>query len=272
MIEELARRVRAHPKVVALTGAGVSAPSGIPTYRDADGAWRHSEPIQHQQFVTDESSRRRYWARSMRGWRHVGRARPNPAHRALAELERLGHVQLLVTQNVDRLHQQAGHREVVDLHGRLDRVVCLECAAVCERAALQAELEALNPDFEAQAHRVRPDGDADIEDTMLNGFRVPACHACGGVLMPDVVFFGGSVPRERVERVNRAIEAADALLVAGSSLMVYSGFRFARLARELGKQLIIINRGRTRADGLASLEVDADCCEALPGLAAALAP
>lgn len=257
--------------MVALTGAGVSAGSGIPTYRDDQGQWLRSEPILHQQFVREPASRQRYWARSMAGWPYVQRARPNAAHRALARLEQAGRLQLLVTQNVDRLHQRAGSRRVVDLHGRLDRVKCLGCRAALGRARYQQELLDLNP----QMHRLvaqagvaaRPDGDAEFDRPGLDDFIVPGCRACGGVLMPDVVFFGGSVPRERVAQISQAIEQADALLVAGSSLMVWSGYRFCKLAHALGKPLIIINRGKTRADPLATLKLEGDCGELLGQLA-----
>jgi len=256
---------------VALTGAGVSAGSGIPTYRDDRGRWQRSDPIQHQEFVADPASRQRYWARSMAGWRYVAAAAPNAAHHALAALEQAGRIDLLVTQNVDRLHQRAGHRRVVDLHGRLDRVACLDCGARLDRARFQHELEALNVDYAAHVLEVRPDGDADVATEHLAGFTVPGCSACGGVLMPEVVFFGGVVPAGRVARAVAAIETADALLVAGSSLMVYSGYRFCRLAVDLGKPLIVVNRGSTRADGIATLKVAGDCGKVLGALVGRLA-
>lgn len=270
-VEALAELLHRHPRLVALTGAGVSAGSGIPTYRDDDGRWQRSDPIQHQEFIADAASRRRYWARSMAGFRFVAEAAPNAAHHALATLERAGRLELLITQNVDRLHQRAGHQNVVDLHGRLDKVLCLECGARLDRSAFQRDLEALNPDFASDVLAVRPDGDAEVVDERLAGFRVPACNDCGGAMMPDVVFFGGTVPAERAARAVSAVEAADALLVAGSSLMVYSGYRFCRLAAELGKSLILINRGSTRADGIATLKVQADCGTVLGKLAARLA-
>jgi NAD-dependent SIR2 family protein deacetylase len=269
-VEALAELLCRHPRLVALTGAGVSAGSGIPTYRDDDGRWQRSDPIQHQDFVSDAASRQRYWARSMAGFRFVAGAQPNAAHHALAALEKAGHVDLLITQNVDRLHQRAGHQSVVDLHGRLDKVLCLECGARLDRSAFQRDLEALNADYANDVLALRPDGDAEVADERLAGFRVPACSACGGVMMPDVVFFGGTVPAARVERAMSALEAADALLVAGSSLMVYSGFRFCRLAVKLGKPLIVINRGSTRADDIATLKVKSDCGAVLEKLAARL--
>ncbi|MDX1379979.1 MAG: NAD-dependent protein deacetylase [Xanthomonadales bacterium] len=270
MLNDVLDLLRRHPKVVALTGAGISAASGIPTYRDDDGRWRGRAPIQHQQFIDDEASRRRYWARSMHGWRHVADARPNAAHHALAALEQAGVVTGLVTQNVDRLHQRAGQRRVVDLHGRLDRVLCLDCGFEKTRAEMQRALESLNPAVNGAEPSLRPDGDAEVEDAWIAGFRVPPCPQCDGVLMPDVVFFGGSVPRVRVEAVVADIAAADALLVAGSSLAVYSGYRFCLMAVELGKPLVIVNRGPTRADGVATLLWREDCTEALPAIHAAM--
>ena len=276
-----------HSRLAVLTGAGISAASGIPTYRDDRGDWQRSDPIQHRDFLEQAEARQRYWARSMAGWPAVMRARPNRAHQALAELESRGQVAALVTQNVDRLHQRAGHREVVDLHGRLDRVRCLDCGELSTREALQDTLKSLNPglkpgslagggvvapiseaaedpgDVTPLVTRARPDGDADVPDSLVSGFKTPGCQACGGTLMPDVVFFGGSVPRERVDASMAAIESSDALLVVGSSLMVYSGFRFARHANRLGKPLYIINRGKTRADDLANAKLEADCEEAL---------
>ncbi len=272
MNDALVTAVRAHPRLVVLTGAGLSAASGIPTYRDDTGKWRSGDPIQHQEFIQRDERRRRYWARSMSGWRHVHRARPNAAHEALDRLERQGHVRLLVTQNVDRLHQRAGSRRVVDLHGRLDRVQCRGCGAMLRRGALQHELVAANPGFTSVTGARRPDGDADVDDRLVDAFRIPDCRDCGGMLMPDVVFFGGTVPRERVERVRRAVDEADALLVAGSSLVVWSGFRFCRQAVEAGKPLYLVNRGATRADGIATLKVRGDCAPVLQGLARSLAP
>jgi NAD-dependent SIR2 family protein deacetylase len=182
-------------------------------------------------------------------------------------LEAAGHVDLLATQNVDRLHQRAGHRQVVDLHGRIDRVKCLDCGETSSRGDLQRELEALNPAWRDEIAEVRPDGDAEVADEVVATMRVPDCGACGGVLMPDVVFFGGTVPRTRVGRISHAIERADALLVVGSSLRVFSGFRFCRQARAIGKPLAIINRGETRADELATLKIAADAGEILDQLA-----
>lgn len=267
MLDSLEHHLNRYPRLVALTGAGISAASGIPTYRDDSGTWRRSDPIQHGDFVEQEAARRRYWARSMAGWSTVAASRPNRAHLALARLESAGHIPLLATQNVDRLHQRAGHRQVIDLHGRLDRVKCLDCGITLSRAHLQRELELSNPSWRDQIAAIRPDGDAEVADAVVADMRVPDCRDCGGTLMPDVVFFGGTVPRDRVGRINDALESADGLLVAGSSLMVFSGFRFCRQASKLGKPIVIINRGQTRADELATLKIEADAGALLDQLA-----
>lgn len=253
----LADWLRAHRRIFVLTGAGCSTGSGIPDYRDASGAWKRSAPVTWQAFLREPATRARYWARSLIGWPRIASAAPNPTHRALATLEARGTLPLLVTQNVDRLHQRAGSRAVVDLHGRIDRVRCLGCGACIDRAVIQDELSARNPGWAAREATTAPDGDADVEDTA--GFRVPECRACGGMLKPDVVFFGESVPRERVDQAQQALRDADAMLVVGSSLMVYSGYRFARMASEAGLPLAILTRGQTRADALATLKLDADC-------------
>ena len=266
-VAEAAALFGRHGRWAVLTGAGLSAASGIPTYRDDLGAWQRRQPIQHQEFIGDEAARRRYWSRSLVGWRYMARSRPNAAHHALARLEAAGRVTAVITQNVDRLHQAAGHRRVIDLHGRLDRVRCLECGAFSTRDALQRRMERDNPGLYGGDADLRPDGDAELPETLAEGFRVPGCETCAGLLMPDVVFFGGQVPKARVERARGAVEQADGLMVVGSSLMVYSGFRFCRQARELGKPLLIVNRGRTRADDLATLKVETDCAPFLVRLA-----
>jgi NAD-dependent SIR2 family protein deacetylase len=251
--------LESYRSVFVLTGAGVSTNSGIPDYRGADGHWKRRAPITYSAFVQDPAMRARYWARSFVGWPVVERARPNRAHDALAALESCGQTTLLVTQNVDGLHARAGQRQVIDLHGRIDRVVCLGCAALLPRASVQAMLEADQPQWRAVVAGVAPDGDADLEDLDLAGFHPPACPQCGGMLKPDVVFFGENVPRARVEACVEALRHSDAMLVVGSSLMVYSGYRFARLAHEAGLPLAILTRGVTRADNLATLKLDADC-------------
>lgn len=248
-----------HRRVFVLTGAGVSTDSGIPDYRDADGAWKRTPPVTWQAFTGDPATYRRYWARSHVGWPGFSASRPNAAHAALAGLERRGALTALVTQNVDGLHQRAGSREVIDLHGRLDRVVCLACGEATPRETLQARMTDANPGWRAQASAAAPDGDADIDAAAVARFAPPWCATCGGPLKPDVVFFGENVPRERYARAVAALEAADAMLAVGTSLMVYSGFRFARIARERGLPLAILNRGRTRADALATLRLDGDC-------------
>ena len=255
----LARFIDAHPRLFVLTGAGCSTGSGIPDYRDLDGGWKRRPPVTLQAFVADAKTRRRYWARSLVGWRRFGRARPNGTHAALARLEADGRVEVLLTQNVDGLHQAAGSENVIDLHGRLDTVRCLACEARTPRDACQRALETLNPDWLALDALDAPDGDADLEGLDFASFRVPDCEACGGMLKPDVVFFGENVPRERVLRAEAHLAAADAMLVVGSSLMVFSGYRFARSAARMGKPIAAVNLGRTRADDLLSLKVEADC-------------
>lgn len=247
---------------VALTGAGISTDSGIPDYRGPDAA--PTNPITFNEFLGYPEARRRYWARSMQGWRSFRSARPNDGHHALA---RLGVP--IITQNVDGLHQAAGSHRVLDLHGRIDKATCLDCGFSLARAGLQEMLTRLNPTavgIEPAGHaELRPDGDADVE--VPDGFEIPSCPRCGGVWKPDVVFFGESVPPDRVDRAFSWLEAADALVVAGSSLTVMSGLRFARRAAADGKPLVIINRGQTRADELATLKVDAGTTEVLSALA-----
>ncbi|WP_428830348.1 Sir2 family NAD-dependent protein deacetylase [Cellulomonas endometrii] len=285
--------VRPHPGTVAdaaallrgsrltvLTGAGLSTDSGIPDYRSPDSPPRN--PMTYQQFVGDEAFRRHYWARNHVGWRYVHRTFPNAGHRALASMEAHGVVVGLITQNVDLLHEQAGSRRVIDLHGRYDRVVCLRCHRVVTRAELADRLEALNPGFAERVGAVgdveiAPDADAVIEQTA--DFRVADCWQpdpdggdgpCGGMLKPDIVYFGETVPAERVAAAYALVDEADALLVAGSSLTVQSGLRFVRHAASNGKPVVILNRGATRGDPLATLTVDAGTSEALTELAALL--
>jgi len=242
-------------EVVVLTGAGVSTDSGIPAYRDEEGRWTQSAPMQFRDFVGSPAARQRYWARSMVGWERMAQARPNAAHSALAEMEQRRMLRLLITQNVDGLHSAAGSANVVDLHGRLDRVICLTCKALSSRSALQARLLGDNPSFVGQSFVARADGDVELSVDYAQ-FRVPPCEACGGVLKPDVVFFGENVPAPRVETAMSALDGARALLVIGSSLMVFSGYRFARAAARLGVPIGIVNRGKTRADELSALRLD----------------
>lgn len=254
--------IDAHARLFVLTGAGCSTDSGIPDYRDADGQWKRTQPVTFQAFIGDPAVRQRYWARSLVGWRRFGQARPNATHRALAALEARDKLDLLLTQNVDGLHQAAGSMRVIDLHGRLDQVRCLACNLYLPREGFQRELERLNPvwsEFEAVD---APDGDADLEAD-FSGFVVPPCPRCGGMLKPDVVFFGEGVPRERVEAGMQALQRADAMLVVGSSLMVYSGYRFARAAAAAGKPIAAVNLGRTRADAMLALKIEQPCAAAL---------
>ena len=236
---------------MVLTGAGISAGTGIPTYRDENGAWLRSAPITHQQFTSDKGYRQRYWGRSQLGWPAVRDANPAAAHRHLVVLESTGAVTHVVTQNVDRLHQRAGSQRVTDLHGRLDRVICLSCGDNSCREHLQGRLEAHNSGLRAPVRDIRPDGDADLPDELVAGITVPDCERCGGTLMPDVVFFGGNVPAPRVEAGRDALQRSRSLLVVGSSLQVYSGFRFCRWAQQSGIPIFLLNPGRTRADGMA---------------------
>ncbi len=262
---QLAEFVDQHPGLLLLTGAGVSTGSGIPGYRDASGAWQHPPPIQYQDFVNKAATRQRYWARSLLGWPRMRAAKPNAAHHAIAALQQLDARSALITQNVDQLHQRAGSTDVVELHGSLGTVSCLSCNQQIDRADYQNTLMSLNPDVQATAKVLAkaPDGDAAIEGVDVQRFVVPACDNCAGIMKPDVVFFGEAVPRSRVERSYAATDEAPALLVIGSSLVVFSGYRFARHAHAAGKPVCLLNKGLNRADGLASLKVDADCATVL---------
>jgi NAD-dependent deacetylase sirtuin 4 len=269
-VEALVRFV-GERRLCVLSGAGISTESGIPDYRGPETRRRARQPMRAREFLATPAARARYWARSFVGWPRIHAARPNPAHRALVGLERLGRLQSLLTQNVDGLHEAAGQRAVTALHGRLSEVVCLDCGALSSRVRLQARLTALNPDHAGgegsadaapQAPPQAPDGDADLDPAA--GFRVADCEACGGVLKPHVVFFGETVPRARVEAGLAAVEAAEALLVVGSSLTVFSGFRFVRRAAELGRPIAILNLGETRGDPLAAIKLDARAGAVLP--------
>jgi NAD-dependent SIR2 family protein deacetylase len=259
----LSEFIERHPRLFVLTGAGCSTASGIPDYRDSDGEWKRGRPVMLQDFLADENRRKYYWARSFVGWKRMSAARPNDAHHSLAHLESAGRLVQLVTQNVDGLHQAAGSRKVIDLHGRVDVVRCLGCGRRVPRAEIQAELTRRNRVFAELAAPAAPDGDVELDGIDFAAFDVPGCETCGGLLKPDVVFFGERVPAERVERALEALEQSDALLVVGSSLMVYSGYRFARAAAEAGKPLAAVNLGRTRADDLLTLKITERCSEAL---------
>ncbi|POR54462.1 NAD-dependent SIR2 family protein deacetylase [Paraburkholderia eburnea] len=263
--------VERHPRLFVLTGAGISTDSGIPGYRDDNGAWKRSPPITLQEFLGSESWRRRYWARSMIGWPTVGLAQPNGAHRALAQLDAAQRVGALVTQNVDGLHQRAGSRDVIELHGSIGHVHCLDCGAQYSRASIQPQLVARNPAIAGAFAEPAADGDAHLDFDGAHAFDIPACAACGGMLKPSVVFFGENVPRERVAAASAALDAADAVLVVGSSLMVYSGYRFCAWAQQRGKPIAAINLGKTRADPLLALKVAAPCAATLEALVARLA-
>ncbi|HEX5511253.1 MAG TPA: NAD-dependent protein deacetylase [Actinomycetales bacterium] len=245
--------------VVVLSGAGLSTESGIPDYRGPTGVRRRSAPMTYQEFVSSEPGRQRYWARSHLGWRLIGQARPNDGHRSVAAWQRLGLLGGVITQNVDRLHQAAGATDVVDLHGTLDLVVCLGCGQRSGRAELEGRLHDANPAFAELADRVRqvnPDGDVDLPDELVRSFRVVDCTACGGLLKPDVVFFGENVPKDRVERCYDMVERARSLVVLGSSLTVMSGLRFVRRAAKLGLPVAIVNEGKTRGDECATVKLD----------------
>jgi NAD-dependent SIR2 family protein deacetylase len=252
-----------HRRLFVLTGAGCSTASGIPDYRDTNGDWKRAQPVMLQRFMTDEHARKRYWARSLVGWRRMHAARPNDAHRALAVLEQAGHIERLVTQNVDGLHQAAGSRAVIDLHGRIDVVRCLTCGDRLPRETVQNELLRRNPAFAHLDALAAPDGDADLDALSFDSFDVPACGSCGGMLKPDVVFFGEGVPKPRVDAAMSALHQSDAMLIVGSSLMVYSGYRFAQAMAARGKPIAAVNIGRTRADDLLALKVTERCGDAL---------
>jgi len=267
-VAELARFISSHRSIAVLTGAGCSTGSGIPAYRDEFGRWRRRQPVFYQDFINDPVTRRRYWARSYFGWSVMQQARPGPTHRVLAALAATGKIAGLITQNVDGLHQRAGHSDLIELHGGLERVLCLDCGLGCSRDGLQQRLKLLNPDWAPEVLGINPDGDADLDERAYPGFRVAGCESCGGTLKPDVVFFGESVPRPRLDAAERLIHAADALLVIGTSLVVWSGYRLARTAAERGTPIVAVNDGRTRADDLLAFKLGGDCGEVLERAAA----
>jgi NAD-dependent SIR2 family protein deacetylase len=268
-VAELAGLV-ARGGVAVLSGAGLSTESGIPDYRGPTGRSRRAEPMTYQKFVGSAQARQRYWARSHVGWRHIGAARPNAGHRAVAALERRGLLAGIVTQNVDGLHQAAGARQVIELHGGLDRVVCLSCRERTPRAELERRLREANPGWDEAGAAINPDGDAVLTDAQIAGFNLVDCTGCGGVLKPDVVFFGENVPRPRVDECFAVVGGARALLVLGSSLAIKSGLRFVTRAAELGIPIAIVNQGPTGGDGDASLTLDAPLGPALTDLTALL--
>ncbi|MFQ6005784.1 MAG: NAD-dependent protein deacetylase [Woeseia sp.] len=270
-IDILVEFLHRHEIIAVLSGAGCSTASGIPDYRDEYGNWKNARPVQYGDFVNNCSVRKHYWARSYAGWSRVSSARPNAAHLALADLERSGHVMSLITQNVDNLHRKAGSRRVVDLHGVLQKIRCLHCSLKGQRSDWQARLEDCNPHWNPGISCYAADGDAALSTSDCMDFKVPDCPRCGGVIKPDVVFFGEPVPSETVTAASRVLEQSDALLVVGSSLMVFSGYRFVRLAEDRRIPVAIINRGRTRADAIADHKLSSDCTDILPRLVDELA-
>jgi NAD-dependent SIR2 family protein deacetylase len=259
--------------VVVLSGAGLSTESGIPDYRGPSGALRRARPMTIGEFRGDPAARQRYWARSYLGWRQIASARPNDGHRAVADLQRRGLIGPIITQNVDGLHQAAGAVEVIELHGGLDRVVCLNCGAYESRVELDRRLRAVNPHFRAPDAAVNPDGDVELADEQLAGFRMVECLVCGtGPLKPDVVFFGENVPKARVAEAFAAVDAARSLLVLGSSLSVLSGLRFVRRAATREIPIVIVNQGPTRGDELATVRLDAPLGRTLRDLVTAQSP
>ena len=254
-VDALASWLERHAPVAVLTGAGMSTESGIPDYRGPTGAARPATPMTVQVFTGSEAAQQRYWSRSHLGWRTIARAEPNAGHRAVAALERLGLLAGTITQNVDGLHQAGGLREVVELHGNLDRVLCLRCGELSSREALDGRLREANPHWQARVTALKPDGDVDLEELGLqaDAFHVVACQVCAGVLKPDVVFFGETVPPERVAACFALVERAAGLLVLGSSLTVMSGYRFVLHAARRGTPVAIVNQGATRGDDRAEL-------------------
>lgn len=269
-LTELADFLKRHPRLLVLTGAGMSTASGIPDYRDQDGMRRGDAPIHGPDFLRHDAVRRRYWARSMAGYPILARAAPNHGHLALARLQAQGRIGALITQNVDGLHTRAGSAGVLELHGNIHQVVCLECHAAFSRAFVQTQLHDANPDLAAVNTTPAPDGDAHVEPDALAAFHIPWCVHCGGMLKPDVVFFGDGVPAERTTGALALMDRADALLVIGTSLIVFSGFRFCRMAQAAGKPIGAVNLGKTRADDMLSFKVEAAAEQVLPALLAYL--
>lgn len=265
-VDELAAWLRGR-RVAVLTGAGVSTESGIPDYRSPEALARARRPIQGPEFVRSAALRRRYWARATAGWDRFRAAEPGPAHHALARLEAAGLVAGLITQNVDRLHQRAGSRNVIELHGALAEVVCLECGGMEDRDSLQRRVRALNPEWLDGATPMAPDGDAVLPDELVERFVVPGCLECGGVLKPNVVFFGHNVARPIVDEAFAVVDAADALLVAGTSLAVFSGYRFLLRAADRGLPIAIVNRGDVRGQERAALKIEGSTGAVLDELA-----
>ena len=248
---------------LVLTGAGISAASGVPTYRDDQGIWQRKPPVTHQEFMTSHKARQRFWLRNMVGWKFISQAQPNSAHNSLVALERAEAVSGIITQNVDGLHQRAGSCDTFDLHGRVDTIVCMNCGAKIARSALQPWMEAHNPSPAAYSASAAPDGDADIDTLDYSSMQVPSCEICGGVLKPDAVFFGDTIPKLRLADCQRKLENAGGLVVIGSSLSTYSGYRFCLWASHANKPIVIINQGVTRGDPLATAKITDNCASVL---------
>jgi len=257
-------------RVLVLSGAGISTESGIPDYRGPDRK-RPAKPMRYQEFISADFGRQRYWSRSMIGWATMGDAKPNQGHKAIAAMEASGNIFGVLTQNVDGLHQAAGSKSVLELHGSLAVVRCLACNTLESRRKLQDRMLNLNPNFVAEAVEIAPDGDAEIKQHSTEAFVVPTCLHCEGMLKPDVVFFGENVPKKRVEAAWAMFDYSEVLLVTGSSLTVFSGYRFVKKARELGKPIVILNQGETRGDDDATLKLEYKLGELLPDLAKRLA-
>ena len=249
-----------------LTGAGCSTKAGLGDYRNRRGEWKRPQPITGQLFREDEHARKRYWARSAVGWPHFSTATPTSAHHAISQFQETGKAPCLITQNVDRLHQQAGHKNVIDLHGVLGEVVCLQCDNLSTRDDVQEKLIQQNPWIDSLNAAYAPDGDADLEHALIETVKIPNCELCGGMLKPNVVFFGENVPKARTDSAFEALKQAQGLLVIGSSLMVYSGFRFCRKAVEQNKPIVLVNQGVTRADDLANFKFEGECGEVMSSI------
>lgn len=263
---DLKRFLDTHNKILVLTGAGLSTHSGIPAYRDKEGQWLRRTPIFYQDFIQCPIARRRYWARSYFGWHHVANAKPNAGHLQLAKFEHEGRIQTLITQNVDGLHERAGNQALIEIHGQLGRVKCLDCGGQHSRHDIQELLESANQHWSADVLGFNPDGDVELDEAAYPDFNVVACPHCQGRLKPDVVFFGESVPLSVSQSVESAINECDGILVVGSSLVVMSGYRIAKQAYIQNKPVVAINEGRTRADGLLAFKIPGDCVEILDSL------
>jgi len=269
-IEQAMTFIQTLESLLVITGAGLSTNSGIPAYRDHKGEWLRRTPIFYQDFIRCPIARRRYWARSYFGWHHVAQSTPNAGHLGLAHLQNLGLVKHLITQNVDGLHERAGSRTAIEVHGQLGRVLCLDCHARFSRYDIQDRLHEMNQHWSAEVLGYNPDGDVDLDEAAYPNFQIADCARCQGRLKPDVVFFGESVPKTTSEAVHTAIEESDGVLVIGSSLVVMSGYRVVKQAHATGKPVAAINQGRTRADDLLQFKVNTDCVEAIQSICNAL--